>query len=239
MDAVVERAVADARSVAGGGMDGVIVENFGDAPFHPAQAAAETIAAMTRAVLAVREAVTLPVGVNVLRNDPIAALGVAAACGAAFIRVNVHVGAAWTDQGLVVGRAHETLRARARLSPGVRILADIAVKHATPVAPRPIAEEAKECLERGRADAIIITGAATGSPVDFDALVTVREALPEAAVFVGSGVGPDNVTELLRVADGAIVGTAVKLDGVVTSPVDPRRVREIVERARAVRRTGS
>jgi hypothetical protein len=121
----------------------------------------------------------------------------------------------------------------------VRILADIAVKHATPVAPRPIAEEAKECLERGRADAIIITGAATGSPVDFDALVTVREALPEAAVFVGSGVGPDNVTELLRVADGAIVGTAVKLDGVVTSPVDPRRVREIVERARAVRRTGS
>jgi membrane complex biogenesis BtpA family protein len=239
MEAVIERAVADARSVADGGMDGVIVENFGDAPFYPAAVPAETIAAMTRVVLAVRETVTLPVGVNVLRNDPIAALGIAAACGAAFIRVNVHVGAAWTDQGLIVGRAHETLRARARLSPAVRILADVAVKHATSVVPRPIAEEAKECLDRGRADAIILTGAATGSPVDFDALVTVRGALPDAAVLVGSGVGLDNVTELLRVANGAIVGTAVKLDGVVASPVDPRRVREIVERARAGRRTGS
>src|SRR5437764_8017935 len=109
LEEVLRRAVEDARALAEGGVDGVMVENFGDTPFYPEQVPPETVAAMTRAARAVVEAVGVPVGVNVLRNDAAAALGIAVAVGARFIRVNVHTGAMWTDQGLLQGRAHETI----------------------------------------------------------------------------------------------------------------------------------
>src|SRR5713101_4601014 len=99
MEEALARAVEDARALAEGGVDGVMVENFGDAPFYPDHVPPETVAAMTRAARAVVEAVPVPVGVNVLRNDTAAALAIAVAVGARFIRVNVHTGAMWTDQG--------------------------------------------------------------------------------------------------------------------------------------------
>ncbi len=106
LDAVIERAVADAETLARGGADGLVVENLGDAPFAAEQVDPYTIAAMTRAVAAVRVAVpTLELGVNVLRNDAAAALSIAAATDAAFIRINVHIGAMITDQGLIQGQA--------------------------------------------------------------------------------------------------------------------------------------
>ena len=128
---VVARAVEEARILSEEGMDGVMVENYGDIPFHPGAVPPETVAAMAVVVRAVMEAVEVPVGVNVLRNDAHGALAVAAATGARFIRVNVHTGAMWTDQGLIQGRAHETLRLRRTLAPGVAILADVLVKHST------------------------------------------------------------------------------------------------------------
>lgn len=228
LDAVLERARSDARALTGGGVDGIVVENFGDAPFFAGAVPAETVAAMTRAVAEVRVVTDRPVGVNVLRNDARAALAVAAATGAAFIRVNVHVGAQWTDQGLIEGRAAETLRARAALAPGVRILADVAVKHAAPVAVRPLHEEARECLERGLADAVIVTGAGTGSATDVEAVAGLRSSLPDAAIVVGSGVTPDTLAATLAHADAVIVGTAFKEDGKVLRPVDPARVAALV-----------
>src|SRR5438309_896357 len=101
LDSVLRAAVADARTLADGGMDGLIVENFFDAPFLKSRVPPVTVAAMTRAMAAVREAVTLPIGVNVLRNDVVAALSIASVCGAAFVRCNVYVGAAVTDQGII------------------------------------------------------------------------------------------------------------------------------------------
>lgn len=115
MDTVVERAVADVRALERGGVDGVMIENFGDAPFHPDDVPKHTVAATTRAAAAVTDTTTLPIGINVLRNDAKAAVSVAAAVDAAFVRVNVHTGARVTDQGIVEGRAHETLRLRERL----------------------------------------------------------------------------------------------------------------------------
>ena len=114
------------------------------------------------------------------------------------------------------------------------MLADIAVKHASPVTPRPLAEEAVDCLERGKADALIVTGHATGATVDLDALARVRAALPGAPILVGSGVTVDTVGGVLELADGVIVGTALKTDGVVTGRVDEERVRALVSRARDV-----
>lgn len=228
--AVEERALADARALEAGGVDAVLVENFGDAPFYPDDVPEHTVADMTALVRAVRGAVDVPVGVNVLRNDAAAALSVAAAAGGAFVRVNVHVGARVTDQGVVEGRAHETLRLRDRLDADVRILADVNSKHSAALgAPVTPADAARDAVERGRADGVVVTGDRTGAAVDRrDLEAVVRAVGDDAPVFVGSGVTPDTVDELLAVADGVIVGSALKADGDPTKPVVEARVAELV-----------
>jgi membrane complex biogenesis BtpA family protein len=228
MDEVLEWAERDARALAEGGADGVIVENFGDTPFHAEHVPAETVAAMALAAAAVRSAApALPLGVNVLRNDARAAVGLCAATGASFFRVNVHVGAAVTDQGVVEGRAADTLRERDRLAPGALLLADVHVKHARPLGGGAIADEAEEAHERAMADALIVSGRATGEGVDRGDLLAVRERLPEAPLLVGSGLSDANAADLLSVADGAIVGTWIKEGGRLESAVDPRRLERL------------
>ncbi len=228
MEALLERARHDARAMAEGGCDALIVENFGDVPFFGGRVPSETVAAMAVAVTAVRDAVgDLEVGVNVLRNDARSALALCAATGASFVRVNVHTGSAVSDQGLLVGRAAETLRERERLCPDVRILADVQVKHAVPLAPRPIADEAEDAWRRGGADAIVVSGRATGSPPDAADLLAVRERIPECPVLVGSGLTSANAHELMRHATGVICGTAFELDGEVAADRVERVVRSV------------
>src|SRR5437867_8835224 len=123
IDAVVEAAVNDARALAAGGCDGVVFENFGDRPFRK-HVDPETIAAMTRVILEASRDLHLPFGVNALRNDARAALGIGAATGAAFIRVNIHIGAMVTDQGIIEGEAADTLRHRAAFASDVLLFAD-------------------------------------------------------------------------------------------------------------------
>src|SRR6266542_325886 len=144
LDAVIDAALRDARAIASGGADGIIVENFGDRPFFATRVPPETIAAMTRAIVEIAAAVRLPLGVNVLRNDARAALAIAAAVGASFIRVNVHTGAMVTDQGIIEGDAAETLRYRTRIAADVAIFADTHVKHATPLANVDVVQSAKD-----------------------------------------------------------------------------------------------
>jgi len=239
MDAVLARARADARALVTGGMDALLVENFGDVPFLPARVAPETCAALSLAVAAVLEEVAeaaaprrIPVGVNVLRNDAATALAVAAVTGASFIRVNVHTGSMFTDQGLLEGEAHATLRRRAALAPGVGICADVHVKHATPPAGASLEEAALDTLERGLADVLIVSGSGTGRPVDVERLRRVRAVAPAAHLWVGSGVTPASVRSLLEVADGVIVGSALEEGGQAGAPVDPARVRAFLNAAR-------
>jgi hypothetical protein len=202
----------------------VVVENFGDVPFTKDAVPPETIAAMAAAGQAVRAAVKLPLGFNVLRNDPHAALALCAACGGSFIRVNVHTGAMVTDQGVIEGRAFETLRRRQTLALGVRILADVLVKHAAPLAPLTIEIAARDTLERGLADGLIVSGTGTGVATDLRDVERVRAACPGAPIFIGSGTTADNAREYLRFANGVIVGTSLKKPGGVRQPVDERRV---------------
>ncbi|MCP3918043.1 MAG: BtpA/SgcQ family protein [bacterium] len=227
VDALLAAAVRDARALRAGGVDAVIVENFGDAPFFKDAVPAETVATLALALRAVRDEVgEVPVGINVLRNDARAALGLCAAAGADFLRVNVHVGAAATDQGIVEGRASETLRERQRLCPEAALLADVHVKHATPMSREPITRVARDTLARGLADAVIVSGAATGDAPDVATLREVREAVGSARVLIGSGLGLDaEAARFLEIADGAIVGTALKRDGRVEEAVDVDRVR--------------
>lgn len=236
-DSVLAFARRDARALHEGGADAIIVENFGSAPFPKGTREQPTpphqIAALTLAVAACRET-GLPVGVNVLRNDVCSALGIAAATSASFVRVNVHVGAYVTDQGLIEGRAFETLRYRASLgAQGVAILADVRVKHAAPLAEVPLATEVGDALKRGMADAVVVTGAGTGQPISVARLAEVRRAAGDAPVVLGSGLEPRSVETLAPFADAAIVGTWLKVDGDVSAPVDAARVRLLAELFRA------
>lgn len=230
--AILERAKRDAAAYATGGVDALIVENFGDVPFAKGRVSAYTVAAMTLATDHVRAETGLPVGVNVLRNDVASAVSIAAATGAAFVRANVYVGAAVTDQGLIEGQADHVQALIKQLGVAVGVWADVDVKHAAQLAPRPIAELAADAVERGLAEAVIVTGTGTGRPVGDEDLAAVRAAVPSTPIYVGSGANPKTVSGLLRHADGVIAGTAMKVDGVVTNPVDLARVRALVTATR-------
>lgn len=223
-------AAVDARAYVAGGIRDLVVENFHDAPFVKTGVSAGTIAALALALDRVRAVEGVQeVGVNVLRNDARAALGIAAATGAAFIRVNVHSGAMYTDQGLIEGRAAETMAERERFARSVRVFADVHVKHATPIAGEELADAARDAVFRGRADALVVSGRATGSAPSVERVREVRDAIGDAApVFVGSGLDVGNAGGLRAAASGAIVGSSVKRDGDVGAPVDSARVRELV-----------
>ncbi len=231
MDAVVRAAVADARAYESGGADALFIENFGDVPFTKGKVPPPTIAAMAVAGRAVREAVELPIGFNVLRNDPCAGLALCAACGGSYIRVNVHTGAMLTDQGLIEGNAYETVRCRAQLCPKAQIFADVHVKHAVPLGNWTIGDSARDAVHRGLADALIISGTGTGIAADPADIERVRATCPSTRILLGSGVTVENLSQFLAQADGFIVGTSLKSGGQVSRPVDPKRVRAL---ARAI-----
>jgi membrane complex biogenesis BtpA family protein len=232
LENLIQFAVNDALSYQQGGADAVFAENFGDVPFTKSGVAPETIAAMTAAGRAIRAAVKLPLGFNVLRNDARAALALCAACGGNFIRVNIHTGAMLTDQGLIEGDAYGTLRYRERLCPGVEIFADVHVKHAVPLGNWPLDIAARDTLERGLADALIVSGTGTGEATDVSDLETVRRACPSARILLGSGVTAENVANY-RQADGFIVGSSLKSEGKLANPVDPKRVEKLAKAIRA------
>jgi membrane complex biogenesis BtpA family protein len=211
-----------------GGVDALIVENFGDAPFRPGRVDAVTVATMTRICQAVREQVRCPIGVNVLRSDAASALAIAIACQAEFIRVNVHTGVMATDQGLIQGRADETLRLRAALGARqIQIFADVLVKHAQPVGSITLEEAVNDLIERGLADAVIVSGRATGHATRADDVYEAVRCAAGVPVYVGSGVTVENVECVMPPASGVIVGSWLKRDGQASAPVELERVQRL------------
>jgi uncharacterized protein len=234
LDEVLGAAALDAELLLTAGFEGLVVENYGDSPFHKDQVQPITVAAMTRVAGAIRRMCgDRLLAINVLRNDARAALAVAKSVGAAAIRVNVHSGVRITDQGLVEGRADRTVRLRrAWDAQDVAIWADVAVKHSTHLGPgRPVGEEARELVERAGADVVVVSGSSTGAAVDPVRLNAVVAAVKGTPVLVGSGATPATVAGLLRRVSGVIVGTALKQGGITTRPVDPARARDFVAAA--------
>lgn len=229
MDTVLDAVRADVTALHHAGVDGIMVENFGDVPFLPGAVAPETVAALTRAVAVAREGTDRPLGVNVLRNDVRSALGIAAVAGASFVRVNVHTGTMYTDQGPLVGRAWDTLRARTALGATCGIWADVHVKHATPIPGEALEDAARDAWDRGRADALIVSGSGTGRRTDPGRIRQVQEAVPDAPVWVGSGVDIDSLSSLPPGIAGVIVGSWMQRDGRPGGRVDPERARRMVE----------
>jgi membrane complex biogenesis BtpA family protein len=231
---VASRAVEDARVLERAGFDLVMIENFGDAPFFAERVPPVTVSAMTACAIAVRAACPrLPVGVNVLRNDAESALAIAAMVGAACIRVNVHTGARVTDQGIVHGRAAETLRARRSLgATQVAIWADVDVKHSAPIGASDVAREADDLVHRGLADVVLVTGEGTGQGVDLEKLRRVRAAVPGTPVLVASGATEKTLEGIAALCDGVIVGSALRADGKAGGPVDEATATGFAERFR-------
>lgn len=225
MDAIIARAVSDAQAYKDAGVDGLIIENHGDIPFSkPEHLGPETAAAMAVVTDRVRMATALPVGVNVLANAALHALAVAAAGGASFVRVNQWANAYVANEGLIEGPAAQAMRYRAQLAARhVKIFADVHVKHGAHsiVADRSIDEMARD-VEFFDADVAIATGQRTG---DAAAIVELR-AIKHATVLpvvVGSGVDLTNVGDILSLADGVIIASSLKRDGVWWNEVDPER----------------
>ena len=224
---VLKWAVQDAQALQDGGADAIMVENFFDAPFAKDRVPPHTVAAMTRAVQAVREVTHLPLGVNVLRNDARSALAIAHICGAQFVRVNVYVGAAVTDQGIIEGAARDAILYRRELGANVQVWADVCVKHARQLGTENLEDAARDAVLRGQADALIVSGAATGSHTDPDDARRIKAVLPDTPVLIGSGFDAASAPSLLAHADGAIVGTSLKHDGHIANRVDPARVQAL------------
>ena len=229
--AVREAALRDAEALSAGGVHALMMENFGDVPFFPGRVPADVVAQMTAVAVEVRRRFDLPLGINVLRNDGLSALAVAHAAGASFVRVNVLSGARVADQGILQGIAHDLMRGRAALGAShVRVFADVDVKHSAPLAARDIADEVADTVERGLADAVIVSGAGTGKPTHPQHVAAVKAAAGgDVPVFVGSGVTAETLPALVAHADGVIVGTAFKRDGRPANAVEPERVRRFMD----------
>ncbi len=231
LKAVIDRAEQEATALASGGVHGIIVENFFDAPFAKSQVDPAVVSAMTLVIDRLMNLVTLPIGINVLRNDAQSAIAIASVVKAQFIRVNVLTGVMATDQGLIEGAAHQLLRYRRELGSDVKIFADVLVKHARPLSSPNLTVAVQDTIERGLADGIILSGWATGSPPNLEDLELASAAAKGTPVFIGSGANWENISSLMSAADGVIVSSSLKRHGRIDQPIDPNRVSQFVEAA--------
>jgi membrane complex biogenesis BtpA family protein len=225
---VVEHALANADAMVEGGVDALMIENFGDTPYYPNRVPRETVAWMTRIGGLIRDHHTLPLGVCVLRNDSRAALAIAHSIGAQFIRVCILGSPRVTDQGVIEGRACKLARDRARFAADIKIFADVDIKHSYPLsALYSLKADAADLVARSHADALIVTGASTGAPIIESDLTELR-GITDAPVLVGSGVTDKNIKQLAGVASGFIVGTSFKASKRADAGISVDKVREIV-----------
>ena len=237
LDVIIEHAIRDAEALRDGGVDGLIVENMWDIPFRAgARVAPESIAAHAVVARAVGQAVALPLGINLVHNGGTALLGIAIAAGARFIRVCMFTGAGvWEAGEWDEGCSADLMRRRKELgAEHIKILADVDKKHSVRFPGIDLATHIEWTRFSG-ADGLIVSGRMTGDAPD---LAKVREAKALAAdrpVLLGSGVTAENVAAFLDVADGIIVGSSLKVDGVCENPVDVDRVRRLVTAARVAR----
>lgn len=227
MRSVLDSALKDAEDLIEGGVDGIIVENFGDKPFLK-KVDEMTVSSMSLVIDEICDLSDIPIGINVLRNDWRSALSISKVLNLDFIRVNVYSGLEITSEGFIEGEAGDIQRFRETNDIDCFILADIHVKHGKTIYPLDIEDAAVETAERGLADAVIVSGDRTGNEVDSDQLEKVK-SIVDIPVLIGSGLDNNNADKLISVADGAIVGTYFKEDGEVENPVLLERIKELIE----------
>lgn len=232
-DGIVEAVGRDVEHLVDAGVDAIMFCNENDRPYE-LEAGLEAAAMLARVVTECRPS-TVPYGVDFLW-DPLAAMAVAATTGASFIR-EVATGAYESDMGLWTPDAAKLLRYRRRLdATDVAVLMNVTPEFASPLGSRSVGQVARSVVVSSLADAILVSGPMAGSEPDLTALQQVKEAIDDdVPVLLNTGARAGNVAEFLKVADGCIVGSALKVDGHTWNPVDPERAHEFVAAVRDVR----
>jgi membrane complex biogenesis BtpA family protein len=222
---IVDKAIQDAQTLVENGVPAVLVENYHDHPYPKYKPRTEVVGIMSITAERIARELGVPVGINVLRNCGVSALSIAHVSGASFIRVNALSQTIVTDQGIIEPIAYPLALKRRLLGTHVKVMADINVKHSRPLRDRPLETVARETVERGDADAIIITGEATGYPADPQEVYRVKKVLSKTPVVVGSGITNDNIERFIKNADAFIVGTYFKGEN---GELDPEKIRKLV-----------
>jgi membrane complex biogenesis BtpA family protein len=237
IEELVEFAISEAKALEEGGIDAVLVENYNDYPYPTDRVPTPTLIAMAVIAHRVKAAVSVPVGVNLLFNDVENELYLAWCLGLDFIRVEGFIDLLFTDMGPLFPTAPKLMRLRQILAAEkVAILADVQGKHTQAFPMRNLIDSARDALERGGADALILTGVRTGEAASKEIIRELKQKVPNAKIFLGSGVTPENLRENISFCDGVIVGTYLKKDGIISNPIDPERVRKLMAVAKNARK---
>lgn len=232
LDAIYERALREAVALQEAGVHALIVENFGDEPYLPGELSFAQLALMAAVTRDIIGAVSLPVGVNCQFNAWQSEVAVAHACRADFIRVEVFVDTVVMAQGQVSPCSAQIRRYQQHLgAQDLALWVDIQTKYTTNLVPQSIEQSALDAQAAG-ADVLIVTGAATGQATPLDVVAQVKQVV-RIPVVVGSGTNASNASQVLRVADGAIVGSALKLGGKAENEVSAEAAKAFMAAARA------
>ncbi|TNB49034.1 BtpA/SgcQ family protein [Martelella lutilitoris] len=233
LDKLIADVLADIEKLQAGGVDAIMFGNENDRPYVK-KAPVEGIAAMTAVVQALKPEIKVPFGVNYLW-DPEASVAIGSVTGASFVR-EIFTGVFASDMGVWAPDCATPARLRANLgAKDMKLLFNINAEFAHPLDQRPIALRAKSAVFSSMADAILVSGPITGQPADQSDLKTVCEAIEEVPVFANTGVNIDNVTDVMSVADGCIIGTHFKVDGDTWNPVDQDRVSRFMDKVATLR----
>ena len=221
--------LADALTLKKAGFDAILIENFHDVPFSKTEISQEKILLMSRIVGKIADSVPdISIGVNVLRNACVQALLVAVINSASFIRCNVWEGAYVTDQGIIESASEVVSRKKIQLNSDVIILADVGVKHASPLGVFNLEDAAKNALERGKADAVILSGKETGKLMANEKLIEFVNTT-NIKPIIGSGLNIENVETIFPYISGAIIGSSLKIDpSNLHSPLDIEKASKIM-----------
>lgn len=227
MDKVLSQAVQDAKTLERAGVDAVIVENMNDNPFGVLLEKPQ-VAALSAATALVKNAVSIPVGVDAAFNDCVTSLSIAKANGCQFVRIPVFVDTVEFYGGIITPCAKLCMETRRNLeATDVMVLADVQVKHTNMLLPQVTIEMSAKAAAGCGADGIIVTGSAIGVETPLDMIKRVK-AVTNLPVIAGSGVKAENIDEQLHIADGAIIGSSLKQGGIVSNPIDYDLVREVL-----------
>jgi uncharacterized protein len=225
-----EIAVGEAILLSEAGFDAVMLENMHDVPYLNRKVGPEIIAAMTAVSYAVRQAVSLPIGIQVLAGANMAALAIALACELDFIRAEAYIFSQISDEGFMTGDAAELLRYRRRIgAEKIKIFCDIKKKHASHAITNDIdIARMAEAAEFFLADGVIVTGSSTGKEADKVELQNVRQAV-SSLLWVGSGLTESNISEYWNLADGFIIGSSLKEKAKWQNPLSPKRCQKFMD----------
>jgi membrane complex biogenesis BtpA family protein len=228
---ILDRAVEDALTLEKAGVDAVIVENMGDTPFS-AKMDIEQITALSAAATLVRQSVKIPIGIDAAFNDCKASLAIAGITGSSFVRIPVFVDTVLFSDGIISPCARECMFYRKQLGlEQVKVIADIQVKHSHMLLPQITIEQSAKSAEECGADGVIVTGSVIGEKTPIEMIEKVKSVI-SIPVFAGSGVNKGNIKTQLKVADGAIIGSSLKKDGILTNPISYDLVKDVIDAAK-------